>query len=105
MSLEIMDKYYVDYQTDNQTNDNEMINNGSRYNGDYLYPHEGRIYIYREYPYDSRFYDYSTYSYMSPNETEQAYNILKALVEKKVISTPKSFKKFCELIDSIKEAI
>jgi len=41
----------------------------------------------------------------SPNPTEQAYNILKVLVEKKIISTPKSFTKFCELVDAIKEAL
>jgi len=45
------------------------------------------------------------WTYPSSNSTEQAYNILKALVEKKIIPTPKSFKKFTELMDAIKEAV
>jgi len=37
----------------------------------------------------------------SPNKTEQAFKILKALVESKVIREPTSFKKFCDLIEKI----
>jgi hypothetical protein len=39
------------------------------------------------------------------NKTEEAYKILKALVEEKIIQEPDSFKKFCELIEEIAKVI
>lgn len=41
----------------------------------------------------------------SPNPTEQAYKIMKKLLEKKVVPEPKSYKKFCELLEAIREVI
>jgi len=42
-----------------------------------------------------------SYDYPTPNKTEQAFKILKALVESKIIREPQSFKKFCDLIEKI----
>jgi hypothetical protein len=39
------------------------------------------------------------------NKTEEAYKILKALVEKKIITEPDSFKKFCEIIEEIAKCL
>ena len=39
------------------------------------------------------------------NKTEEAYKILKALVEKKIIQESDSYKKFCELIEEIAKAV
>lgn len=41
----------------------------------------------------------------TPNHTEQAFKILKKLVEEKVIKEPASFKKFCDLIEKIAKVI
>ena len=41
----------------------------------------------------------------SPNRTEQAFKILKKLVEEKVIKEPATFKKFCDLIEKIAKVI
>lgn len=45
------------------------------------------------------------YYYPSINKTEQAFKILKLLVEEKVIKEPTSFKKFCELIEKLAKVI
>lgn len=43
--------------------------------------------------------------YPSENKTEQAFKILKLLVEEKIIREPSSFKKFCELIEKLAKVI
>ena len=43
--------------------------------------------------------------YPERNKTEESYKILKVLVEKKIISEPDSYKKFCELIEQIAKVI
>ena len=42
---------------------------------------------------------------ITPNKTEQAYDILKALVKEGVIPEPKSFKRFTEIMDKIKKVL
>ena len=39
--------------------------------------------------------------YPTENKTEKAYNVLKKLVEKKIVPEPKSYKAFCELVEGI----
>lgn len=51
------------------------------------------------YPYGYTFY------YPARNKTEEAFKILKLLVEKKVSEEPKSFKEFCELVEKIAKLI
>jgi len=47
-----------------------------------------------------------TYTYSPPeNKTEQAFKILKLLVEEKIIREPGSFKRFCSLIEKISKVI
>lgn len=41
----------------------------------------------------------------SPSSTEQAYQILKKLIEKETIPEPENYKKFCELLETIKEVL
>ena len=41
----------------------------------------------------------------SPNHTEQAFKILKKLVEENVIKEPATFKKFCDLIEKIAKVL
>ena len=49
---------------------------------------------------------YPHYYYYPPiNKTEQAFKILRLLVEEKVIKEPTSFKKFCELIEKLAKVI
>lgn len=60
------------------------------YDGTSTYPWGGWIY----YPYQYH-----------QNKTEQAYEILKVLVKEEMIKEPKSFKKFCDLIEKIAKAI
>lgn len=46
-----------------------------------------------------------TWHYSQYNKTEQAFNILKALVKEGVVKEPGSFKKFCELIEKIAKVV
>ena len=58
--------------------------------------------------YDIKYYRYFPYwhwHYPIQNPTEQAYQILKKLIEREVIPEPKSYKKFCELLEAIKEVV
>ena len=43
--------------------------------------------------------------YPTVNKTEQAFRVLKKLVEEKIIPEPKTYKKFCDLIEKIAQAI
>ena len=43
--------------------------------------------------------------YSSESKTENAYKILKVLVEEKIIKEPTSFKKFCDLIEKLAKVI
>ena len=55
---------------------------------------------------DYDWYLYTYYSYPPPRSTkEQAFEILKVLVEEKIIKEPTSFKKFCDLIEKIAKVI
>ena len=51
------------------------------------------------------YYAYPTYTYHVESKTEKAYKILKVLVKEEVVSEPKSFKKFCDLIEQIAKVI
>jgi hypothetical protein len=39
------------------------------------------------------------------NPTEQAYRIMKKLIEKEIVPEPESYKKFCEMLEAIKEVV
>ena len=69
----------------------------------------GEYYLEPDYPpYDSgtswiRYYQYPYYP--ERNRTEHAFEILKLMVKEKIISEPRSFKKFCELVEKIAKVI
>lgn len=45
------------------------------------------------------------YCHPSENKAEQAFKILKVLVEEKIIKEPTSFKKFCDLVEKLAKVI
>jgi hypothetical protein len=48
---------------------------------------------------------YPAYTYPPENKTEKAFQVLKILVEKKIITEPSTFRAFCDLIEKIAGAI
>ena len=89
MSLET---YWKDYQTGNYSFDYELTGYGYPCPkcGDWIYPEWLHV---------------CPGHYPQRNKTEEAYKILKALVEEKIIQEPDSFKAFCELIERIAKVI
>ena len=60
-----------------------------------------------DYPqYDYNYYRYpQTYYYSVRNTTEEAFKILKIMVEEKLVKEPTSFKKFCDLVERIAKVV
>lgn len=87
-----LDNYYIKY-TDGSTTVTDNC---------YIEPHYP--------PYDSGttwiHYDWYPYcTHPEKNRTEHAFEILKLLVKEKIISEPRSFKKFVELVEKITKVI
>ena len=84
-------KYYNEYKNFGSSTDTA----GDTTTLDYPYPLPGDLV-----PYDY-WYPRPCHWYPPENKTEQAFKILKLLVEEKVIKEPSSFKKFCEIIEKL----
>jgi len=98
--MDKLDKYWRTYDSGTSTSD------AHSYIGDlteaigYICPNCGQWVRINEY-HSCYPYHYTWYYYPTVNKTEQAFKILKKLVEEKVIREPQSFKKFCDLIEKI----
>jgi hypothetical protein len=97
MSLET---YWKDYQTGNYSFDLEATRGGYFCPSCGLWIITGGFHACLNYQ-----YPYYPVYYPQRNKTEEAYKILKALVEEKIIQEPDSFKAFCELIEKIAKVI
>lgn len=88
-----LDTYYERYTSGTTTTDSV---------GDYsIWPWPETPYV----PYDTHPCYPVTYYYAVGNTTEKAFELLKLFVKEKVITEPKSFKKFCELVEKIAKMI
>jgi hypothetical protein len=59
---------------------------------------------YIDYP-DYRYVYYTYPPVQTRNKTEEAFNILKIMVEEKLVKEPTTFKKFCDLVEKIAKVI
>ena len=52
-------------------------------------------------------YCYPGFNYVPQyqNKTEQAYQLLKKFIEKKIISEPQSYKEFCSTLEAIRDSL
>jgi len=100
-----MDKlngYWLKYDSGTATDTGDCSGTGTITINGYACPNCGRWVSSGEYHYCTWPSTWiSGYVYPIPNKTEQAFKILKALVESKIIREPTSFKKFCDLIEKI----
>ena len=75
----------------------------------YICPYCGEWVSNNEVHYCRNYYPVTTWScyYPSPsiNKTEQAFKILKTLVNENIIKEPTSFKQFCNLIEKIAKVV
>ena len=103
--MDSLDKHYQDYVTkaDSGTYDDGTGTSADYFVTGYTCPYCGRWVSPGEY---HSCWNYPTYTcYPSVNKTEQAFKILKLLVKEDVIKEPRTFKRFCELIEKIAEVI
>ena len=106
-----LEAYYQKYttpKTDTVTDSTNYTAISKIYMGDgYICPYCGVWVFYNEAHYCNDYYPVTTYHPLFPsvNKTEQAFKILKTLVNEKIIKEPTSFKQFCNLIEKIAKVV